>query len=581
MAKRVNIGLDIGSSAVRAAEVVMGRDGPEVARFAQVGLPAGAVVEGEVREAAVVAEALRRLWREGRFRRRDVVLGVNSQRAMVRQVAMPEMAPAELRSALQYEIGNLIPIPIEQAVFDFSVLGPGRPQGDGGRTTDMLVVVAQRDVVKDCFEVARRAGLRVHAADVSALALLRAVPPPEGGGLGAVVCLGADLATVAVREGETPRFVRTVPVAGVKAGNAQVPRSPGGTGDGQKRPGTGPASSGVTAPVRLDPVVEEVRSSLEYFLSHSHGAQLQEIVLTGGGALVDGVADGIGAALNVPVRIASITARWDPARVGLSEEQQKQASFRWAIAVGLAQWSADAHALSLEPTEVKQRRQYRQALMASAAGLVVVAAGLSCVSYSHVKAADRVISRIAADNSQAAVLQSKIDALMSVTRLEGQVSSRHQLAAAALSNDIDWVGLVGRIAAALTPGVTVTSLELSSSSPTASGSAGVTTENVGTVSISATTTGGPPSIAAFIRSVSKVRGLASLWVSTATVNGGSGSSGAGQTSGSVSPKLGAHMTRTTAVAGGTVAGSTTFNATADVTKAGLSTRAAKVPGGRE
>jgi Tfp pilus assembly protein PilN len=481
---------------------------------------------------------------------------------------------------LQYEIGNLIPIPIEQAVFDFSVLGPGRPQGDGGRTSDILVVVAQRDVVKDGFEVARRAGLRVHAADVSALALLRAVPPPEGGGLGAVVCLGADLATVAVREGETPRFVRTVPVAGVKVVAAQVPRSPGGAGDGQKRAGSVPPSGGVAAPVRLDPVVEEVRSSLEYFLSHSQGAQLQEIVLTGGGALVEGVAEGIGAALNVPVRTAAIVARWSPERLGLSEEQQNQASFRWAIAVGLAQWSADAHALSLEPTEVKQRRQYHQAVMASAAGLVVVAAGLSYVSYSHVKAADRVVSQIAADNSQAAALQSKIDSLLSVTRLESQVSSRHQLAAAALSNDIDWVGLVGRIAAALPPGVTVTSLELTSSAVNASGNAGVTTENVGTVSISATTTGGPPSIAAFIRSVSKVRGLASLWVSTATVNGGSVSSDAGQTSVTVNPKLRARATRTTAVVGGTTAGSTTFNATADVTTAALSNRAANLPGGR-
>ena len=63
--KSVRVGLDIGSSAVRAAEVAAGPGGAELRRFAQVGLPLGAVVEGEVRDEAAVADAIRRLWAEG------------------------------------------------------------------------------------------------------------------------------------------------------------------------------------------------------------------------------------------------------------------------------------------------------------------------------------------------------------------------------------------------------------------------------------------------------------------------------------------------------------------------------------
>ena len=228
--KTVKIGLDIGSSAVRAAEVAATQSGSEVRRFGQVGLPPGAVVEGEVRDEAAVAEAIRRLWSECGFSQKEVVLGISSQRAMVRQLEMPQMNQAELGSALRYEIGELLPIPVEQAVFDFAVLGPGKPKADQGKTDEVLVVVAQRDIVWDSINVVRRAGLRVRAVDSSPLAMLRAVPAPEGQDLEAVVSIGSQLVVVAIREGSTPRFVRTVGITTPTMGATS--NQPGRTGGG-------------------------------------------------------------------------------------------------------------------------------------------------------------------------------------------------------------------------------------------------------------------------------------------------------------------------------------------------------------
>ena len=71
MTKRMSIGLDIGSSAVRAAEVMIDGDRKVLRRFAQVGLPAGAVIEGEVRDREAVAAAIKRLWQHGRFSRQE------------------------------------------------------------------------------------------------------------------------------------------------------------------------------------------------------------------------------------------------------------------------------------------------------------------------------------------------------------------------------------------------------------------------------------------------------------------------------------------------------------------------------
>ena len=275
MTKKVRIGLDIGSSAVRAAEVVVDGDRKVLRRFAQVGLPAEAVVEGEVHDQAVVTAALKKLWQSGGFSGKKVVVGLGSQRAMVRQVEMPPMSDAELRSALQFKSGEFLPIPVDQAVVDFAPLSAGSdPQG--GRR--VLLLAAQREVVLDEVSAVEAAGLHVDAVDSSSLALLRAVSGPTGlagsgegkgggptgggatgRGLEAVVGIGAELITVAVRDGGVPRFVRTVALTNSATSASESAVIPSRT----ERFATSrsPGQTGVTAArvSRLDAIVGEVR----------------------------------------------------------------------------------------------------------------------------------------------------------------------------------------------------------------------------------------------------------------------------------------------------------------------------------
>src|SRR5687768_9796459 len=120
MAPRV-IGLDIGTFAVRAAEVDVGGDRPTLLRFGQVTLPPGAVVNGEVEDSEAVGAALRRLWSESGFRAKQVVLGVANQRVIVRQAEVPAMSEDDMRSALRFEAQELIPIPLDEAILDFQI----------------------------------------------------------------------------------------------------------------------------------------------------------------------------------------------------------------------------------------------------------------------------------------------------------------------------------------------------------------------------------------------------------------------------------------------------------------------------
>ena len=176
MASQV-IGLDVGTHAVRAVELSLGRGLPVVRRMAQVALPPGAVVAGEVVEPSTVSAALRRLWKEGGFRKRSVVVGVANQRVVARMADLPALPEDELRSSLPFQVQDLIPIPVEEAQLDFQVIE--RLQGPAGEEQlRVMLVAAHRDMLRSLLAALEGADLKAERIDLVPFALIRARPPP-------------------------------------------------------------------------------------------------------------------------------------------------------------------------------------------------------------------------------------------------------------------------------------------------------------------------------------------------------------------------------------------------------------------
>ncbi|MGZ4638757.1 MAG: type IV pilus biogenesis protein PilM, partial [Actinomycetes bacterium] len=121
MAGRV-VGLDIGTSGVRAAELTLGKAGATLERFGQVALPPGAVRDGEVVDASAVADAVKQLWAQAKFSTKKVVVGVANQKVVVRQVDLPWLPTNELKKSLPFQVQDFIPMPVEQAILDFHPL---------------------------------------------------------------------------------------------------------------------------------------------------------------------------------------------------------------------------------------------------------------------------------------------------------------------------------------------------------------------------------------------------------------------------------------------------------------------------
>src|SRR5438093_2527285 len=298
---KVRVGLDIGSTAVRAAEMTAG-DVPTVVRAAQVPLPEGAVENGEVRQPEAVAEALRELWSRGGFKSKQVFLGVGNQRVVVREVSLPYLPPKELRDALGFQVQEFIPMPVDEAQLDFDMLGEF--EQEGRRMVRILLVAAQKGMVNAVVDAATAAKLDLLGLDLNPFALVRAVGTGDVGmdleetGDEAVIDIGAHVTNICVHARQIVRFVRILPSGGRDVTLA-VARGLGVEDDVAERPkrgeavGGGPALEDVrrVAMSRAASFVDEIRSSLEFYSAQAQGARIGRVLITGGGSKLEGFLD--------------------------------------------------------------------------------------------------------------------------------------------------------------------------------------------------------------------------------------------------------------------------------------------------
>ncbi len=342
---RTRIGVDIGSTAVRVAEVAPG-EVPVVLRAAQTPLAPGAVENGEVRQPELVAEALRELWGKAGVKGRQVYLGVGNQRVVVREVALPWLPEKELRNSLAFQVQELIPMAADEAVIDFDPLGEA-DQG-GRRMLRILLVAAHKPMISTLVGAVTAAKLEPMGIDLTPFAIARSVGTSDEGldledtGDEAIVDVGAHVTAICVHERGVTRFVRILPSGGRDISLA-IARGLGVEDDvaeqlkrGQEVDG-GPSMEDVRRIVtnRVGSFVDEVRSSLEFYAAQVPGARIARVLVVGGGSKLEGFMDVIADRIPVPVERGRLFEKVK-SELDLSEEAAAEAEPVLGVAVGLA-----------------------------------------------------------------------------------------------------------------------------------------------------------------------------------------------------------------------------------------------------
>lgn len=298
---RFGLGLDVGTTAVRAAEVHGSSNPPTLVRAGQVTLPPGAVESGEVKDPDAVGEAIAELWHRAKFKTRKVTMGVANQRVLVREVSVPSLPEKELRLSLPYQVQDRIPMPVEDAVMDWAVLDEYEESGTA--MVRLLVVAAHREMIERLLESVRRIKVEPVAVDLVPFALVRAVGR-DGIGLGdgdagqeAVVDIGAALTNIVVHDHGVPRFVRILPM-GARQARASVMQASGASEEDAEAiiRGTNdedaPESARSALQSWIGKLAGEIRSSLDFYKAQAHSpGAVTRVALTGGGSLIPGVVE--------------------------------------------------------------------------------------------------------------------------------------------------------------------------------------------------------------------------------------------------------------------------------------------------
>jgi type IV pilus assembly protein PilM len=536
MATKV-VGLDIGSYAVRAVELSVGGGQPVLNRFAQVTLPLGAVRDGEVVDTGAVSQAIRRLWSDGGFKVKRVVVGVANQRVIVRQAELPAMNDADLRAALRYEAQELIPIPVEDAILDAQILEEMvSPEGEARMR--ILLAAAQRDMVRTQLASVQGAGLGATAVDVIPFALVRALFDRAtqsftgDGSAEAIVCIGGGVTNVVVHEDGVPRFVRVLLVGGddvteaisrdldvdVDAAEDLKRRADISSGDAAV------ARAGQVVSDRLTPLVEEIRGSLDYYLAQSQSSPIGRVLVTGGGSRLAGLMERLQSQIGGRVEPAHPLASLKVGQVRLSQAQLAEYEPLMTVPIGLALAGEPAKGvrrISLLPQEVAAVREQRRNTAAAFAGVAGLAALL--LALWGVKEGQVSHEKSKADDAERATaqLEAQRARLGNASSAQTELQQRQAQIQTVLKNDVAWTTVFNDIASAIPSDVWLTAFQgqKTSAAPAAGGPGTATgASSIGTANISGSGFD-QTSTARWLLRIGDLREFVGLWVPTSSISG--------------------------------------------------------------
>src|SRR5687767_5309050 len=211
------VGLDIGSSAVKAVELKATGNSYRVAAFGSQPVPPDSIVDGTIVDAGAVADAIRRLFEGNKaFKGTDVCASLSGNAVIVKKITLPIMTQAELDESIYWEAEQYIPFDVQDVNLDYQILDPGTgPESRG--SMEVLLVAAKKDKIGDYTGVIAQAGRSAVVVDVDAFALQNAYEVNYGLDPGAVVVLlnaGASATNINILNGDQSVFTRDITIGG-------------------------------------------------------------------------------------------------------------------------------------------------------------------------------------------------------------------------------------------------------------------------------------------------------------------------------------------------------------------------------
>lgn len=338
------VGLDIGSSSIKAVELKRSKQGFELVSHALEPLAQDTVVDGAIMDAPSVAAGISNLFEIQKTKIRNVATSVSGHSVIVKRITLPLMSEDELFDRIQSEASQHIPFDIADVNLSYQLLETIDSQ------MDVLLVAVKKDKILNHTNVLLQAGKSPTVVDIDAFAIQNCFEvnyEPDPGQTIALLNIGASVMNINIVRGGIPLFTRDVSVGGNQYTDA-LQKELDLSFEDAERLKQGEAVAGVTDEQKAailrsvsDILVLEIQKTFDFFRATATGENIQRIYVAGGTARVPGLMDLLKEEFAVPVeelypfrKVALNPGRHD-------EDRIRELAPRLAIAVGLALRSFD------------------------------------------------------------------------------------------------------------------------------------------------------------------------------------------------------------------------------------------------
>jgi type IV pilus assembly protein PilM len=305
------VGLDIGSSAVKAVELAKAKKGYELTGFAYEVLGPDAVVDGAIMDAPAVADGIKKTFATAKFKPKSVATGVSGHSVIVKRVVVPAMTEADVEASIQMDAEQYIPFEIAEVNLDYQIVGPGTTSGDEEPGFEVVLVAAKKDKIQNHTNVITLAGRTPEVVDIDAFALqnvFEANYPVDANATVALLNIGASLMNINITKGGMPLFIRDVSVGGnqytdilqkeLQLNFQEAEDLKLGKGGGPEAEMVQPLLESIT-----DMLIMEVQKTFDFFRETYPSETITQVLISGGTSNMAGLAEKIQETFGYPTEV--------------------------------------------------------------------------------------------------------------------------------------------------------------------------------------------------------------------------------------------------------------------------------------
>lgn len=351
MFKRANtsmVGVDIGSSSVKAVEL-RGKTGDlQLVSLGYQSLEPDSVVDGQIMELNSVSNAISSIFNEHKIKSSKVAAGVNGHSVIVKNIVLPQMSSEELQESFAWHAEEHIPFDITDVTLDYHVTG------STDEALHVLLAACKRDKVANLKQAIQLAGKQPAVIEVDAFALQNCYEmnyDPQPNHVVALLNIGAGTTNINILNGSRSVFTRDATFGGNQY-TSLLQKELGLTFEQAEQVKRGMPLPEAAADRNITPILEtvsdilalEIQKTMDFYRAtvEDGGMAVEKILISGGGSKLKGLVDFLSRRFEIPVEIFDPFRKIKVDARGFDPEYMREVVPEMAIAVGLALRGVDA-----------------------------------------------------------------------------------------------------------------------------------------------------------------------------------------------------------------------------------------------